>query len=277
MNYQEYPPGARLAPFVDRFWTLTGSAAEMAGDVQPVLPDGRSELIIHFGDAFERAAPDGVFARQAPIIFAGQLTSQLLLRPTGAAAVFGIRFHPCGPGAFLDIPQHRLTGVTPALEDVSRSLARALAPVRSMFDRPEPAVPIVRQVLEREMRAERVDPRIRAAAAAVALSLGARPVEQVAAVAGMSRRHLERRFLDVVGISPKRLARITRFQAALQALPIADGDGRGAATAAQFGYADQPHFIREFRELAGCTPSNHLLQQAALTGFFITGPRRLVP
>ena len=90
-------------------------------------------------------------------------------------------------------------------------------------------------------------------------------------------RHLERRFLDVVGISPKRLSRITRFQAALQALQTAGQDGTGAATAAAFGYADQPHFIREFRELAGCTPSAHLLQQAALTGFFITGSRSSIP
>ena len=276
MDYQEYPPGPQLAPYVDRFWTLTGSAAEMAGEVQPVLPDGRTELIVHLGDAFERGSIDGLFERQAPIIFAGQLTSELLLRPTGAAAVLGVRFHPFGATAFLDVPQHRLAGVTPALEDLSRPLARALASVRSVTDRPARAVPLVRQVLERMVRPEDADPRIHAAVSIVMASRGRIPVEGVATVAGMSRRHLERRFLDVVGMSPKRLARITRFQAAVAAL-TAGTDGSAAATAATFGYADQPHFIREFRELAGCTPSAHLLQQAALTGFFITGPRPSVP
>jgi AraC-like DNA-binding protein len=277
MEYREYPAGPALAPFVDRFWTLTGSAAEMAGEVQPVLPDGRPELIIHLGEPFERAGSSGAFERQAPLLFAGQLTGQLLLRPTGAAAVLGVRFHACGAAAFLDVPQHRLAGLTPALDDLSTPLARAIDPVRSMTDCPAHAVRDLRQVLERVMDPDAVDPRIQAAASLLTASVGSIPVAQAAARTGVSRRHLERRFLDLVGISPKRLSRITRFQAALQALQTAGGDGSGAATAAAFGYADQPHFIREFRELAGCTPSAHLLQQAALTGFFITGSRSSIP
>jgi AraC-like DNA-binding protein len=273
MEYHEYPAGARLAPFVDRLWTLSGSGPEMAGATQPVLPDGRSELIIHFGDPFDRGSVDGAFERQSAIIFAGQLTGQLLLRPSGAAAVLGIRFHPFGASSLVDIPQHRVAGATPALEDIDGPLARALAPVRSMTDQPARAIPFVRSVLERAIRPDRLDARVRAAAAAVAGSCGTLPVESLARLAGMSRRHLERRFLDDVGVSPKRLGRITRFQAVLHALQDGEPRARGAATAAQFGYADQAHFIREFRELAGCTPAGHLLQQAALTGFFITGGR----
>lgn len=269
MDYQEYRPGLQLASYVDRLWTLTGTAGEMAGASQPVLPDGRSELIIHFGDPFERASIDGTFERQSAIIFAGQLTGQLLLRPTGAAAVLGIRFHPHGAAALLDVPQHLVAGATPDLATLSAPLARALEPVRSMTGEPARAVPFVRSVLERAIRPERVDPRLRMAAATVNASCGRLSVESLARLAGMSRRHLERRFLECVGMSPKRLCRIARFQAALQALQ--SGEPRaGAATAAQFGYADQSHFIREFRALAGCTPSEHLLQQAALTGFFIT-------
>jgi AraC-like DNA-binding protein len=270
MNYQEFSPGPRLARYVDRLWTLTGTAAEMAGEVQPVLPDGRAELILHFADPFECAVA-GRFEPQAMVSFAGQLTAQLLLRPSGAAAVLGVRFHAYGAAAFVEGPQHRLTGVTPEVEDLSPRLGRALNRVRSLVGTPEHAVPFVRQVLEQALRAEQVDPRIRSAAERLTASRGAVSVEQVASAAGMSRRHLERCFLDTVGLSPKRLARIARFQAALQALQSAPSVRAGAATAAQFGYADQSHFIRDFRELAGCTPSHHLLQQAALTGFFITG------
>jgi len=34
------------------------------------------------------------------------------------------------------------------------------------------------------------------------------------------------------------------------------------------GYVDQAHFVREFRELAGCLPGAHLLRDAQLAGFF---------
>ena len=53
-NIAASPP---LAPIVDCVWTLDGHAREMA-DVQPVLPDGRPEIILHLGDPFDRVHPD---------------------------------------------------------------------------------------------------------------------------------------------------------------------------------------------------------------------------
>ena len=82
----------------------------------------------------------------------------------------------------------------------------------------------------------------------------------------LTRRHLERLFLDAVGLSPKRLARIARFQRALRRARGAEPRRRGAVTAAQCGYADQSHFIREFRQLAGCSPSEHLLKHGGADG-----------
>jgi AraC-like DNA-binding protein len=84
----------------------------------------------------------------------------------------------------------------------------------------------------------------------------------------MTRRHLERKFLSTVGMAPKRLARITRFQHALRILEDSGSDSRGTETAATCGYADQAHFIRDFRDLAGCPPGEHLLRQGELTGVF---------
>lgn len=70
-------------------------------------------------------------------------------------------------------------------------------------------------------------------------------------------------------VTPKRLALIARFQHALRMLERHDSPRRGADTAAACGYADQSHFIRDFRRLAGCSPGEHLLTQGELTGFFI--------
>jgi AraC-like DNA-binding protein len=93
-------------------------------------------------------------------------------------------------------------------------------------------------------------------------------IDAAAAATGMSRRHLERLFLRDVGLPPKQLARIVRFQRALRLL---DGDGdppRGVRAAHGSGYADQAHFIRDFRAFAGCAPGEHVLRRAELTGFF---------
>jgi AraC-like DNA-binding protein len=55
----------------------------------------------------------------------------------------------------------------------------------------------------------------------------------------------------------------------LTLLERSDSTQRGAVTAAACGYADQAHFIRDFKALAGCAPTEHLLRQAVLTGFFV--------
>jgi AraC-like DNA-binding protein len=131
------------------------------------------------------------------------------------------------------------------------------------------AVVLVQRILERGLRPDGGDPRVRAVARAIRETGGLVSIEWLAGRVAMSRRHLERRFLDEVGLAPKRLARITRFQKALLVLDLAEPRRRGAVTAAACGYADQSHFIREFQQLAGCSPSKHVLHRGALTGFFV--------
>jgi AraC-like DNA-binding protein len=273
MEYREFAPRSSLAPFVDRLWTLTGNAREPGGGAQPVLPDGRPELVVHFGDPFERLDERGRGARQARVLLAGQLTAQLSLRPTGVIGVLGVRFHPFGASAFVGHRLHEMTGLTIGIEDVSPAVARAIARVRSRTDGAIEAVPFVEAALERCVDARPVDARVRFATERIVASRGRVSIDALARQASVTRRHLERRFLESVGIPPKRLARIARFQAALRALQAADPDRAGTIAAAACGYADQSHFIREFRELAGCAPSAHLVHRAEMTGFFVTGGR----
>ena len=267
MEYREFAPIAQLADAVDRIWLLEGEAPPAGAAPEPILPDGRPELILHVGDPFERLDAGGP-ARQASVLYAGQVTSPLVLRPTGRVAVVGVRFHPHGAAAVLLPPQHELAGLTLGVEAISAPLRRALLPVQeSAVDLLQAAVGIQR-VLASWIRPSRIDPRVRFAVETIERSLGRMPVDDVARAAGITRRHLERRFLETVGITPKRLARITRFQRAVQALQ-GESRGGGAATAAACGYADQSHFIRDFREFAGCSPAEHLLRDGLLTGFFI--------
>lgn len=87
------------------------------------------------------------------------------------------------------------------------------------------------------------------------MSASAARVPSIAAVArelDLSERQLERRFLQRVGVTPKRFAKLCRFERALLLLPSAPSLGR---LARDVGYYDQSHFIREFRSYAGSAPS----------------------
>ena len=81
MIYEEYDASPALTPFVDRLWALEG-AAETAG-VDPILPDGHAEIIVHAGDPFVHIAADGRAERQEPLLVSGQLTRAIQVAASG--------------------------------------------------------------------------------------------------------------------------------------------------------------------------------------------------
>ncbi len=56
MRYAEYTPAPHLAALVERFWLLEGSST---GSADAIIPDGRVELIFHYGGPFWRHDASG--------------------------------------------------------------------------------------------------------------------------------------------------------------------------------------------------------------------------
>ena len=98
-------------------------------------------------------------------------------------------------------------------------------------------------------------------------------IEMAAAQAGTSRRHLERLFAEQVGIGPKVLARLLRFQAAAgrvvdePAAPLASVSGDS-------GYFDQSHMIRDFMTFAGSSPDDLRRRLGQMTAWMLAARPR---
>ncbi len=107
-------------------------------------------------------------------------------------------------------------------------------------------------------RAWQVAPEVARAWQLLGASHGTVRVAGVAAEVGWSRRHLTTRFGAELGITPKQVARVFRFQHARSLMGRGD---RLADVAAYAGYADQAHLTREWRELAGYTPATYLREE----------------
>ncbi len=100
-------------------------------------------------------------------------------------------------------------------------------------------------------------------------------VADIAAEVGWSHQHLITRFTQQVGLTPKRVARIARFERIVAtAAPGRTSDwGR---IAAEYGYADQSHLIRDFRAFAGTTPARFTLPlRCHMTAIPLVSDRRL--
>jgi AraC-like DNA-binding protein len=88
----------------------------------------------------------------------------------------------------------------------------------------------------------------------LASSHGRVQIREISGELGWSRRRLVETFRQSVGLTPKTLARVLRFDHALS-LWKADPQLPWADLAFDAGYHDQAHFSREVRALSGQTPT----------------------
>ena len=260
MVYRAFPPHPRLARHVACLWYLRKDADPSAA-TDRVLPDGRMELVFNLRTPFSQADAAGRFVRQPPAILAGQLTRFALLRSTAEAEVLAVRFTPAGAHAIFRRDLDELTDRCVALEQLGRPW-RALA--QRIGDAPTLAARV--RLLEEILLARCAPPtstsvRVSAALDIIQAAETTPRIEAVARAVGLSTRQLERTFRREVGLTPKHYVRLARFRRMLAALNRADP--RWADLAAQAGYSDQPHLVREFRAFAGLAPRACLAEQTA--------------
>lgn len=162
---------------------------------------------------------------------------QIRLDPVASAAAFG------GPD---------LTGVLVSLDELwGRDATRLEDRLRAASGWDE-RFAIATGFLARRLDAPPVDPEVAHTWRRTHAGRGRVSVEGLAEEVGWSRKRLWSRFRGQLGISPKRAARLVRFDHAAHLLAA----GRPAAeVAAESGYVDQSHLHREVRAFAGLTPS----------------------
>ncbi|MEU9041718.1 MULTISPECIES: helix-turn-helix domain-containing protein [unclassified Kitasatospora] len=93
-------------------------------------------------------------------------------------------------------------------------------------------------------------------------SHGQVPIHTLVEGTGWSRRRLELRFREHLGVAPKQAAGILRLQRTLGALAAREGRSTGADLAALCGYYDQSHLDRSFRGMVGCSPREFLASRS---------------
>jgi len=132
-SYQVLAPTPELEPFVECFWDLVGSASETSAEPEIVLPDGKTELIVHFGDDFfkfernPKTAKDE-YVRQARVLMSGQLTERILLRPSGRTGVVSVRFKAAGAARFFNLPYEGIVDLCLFFICSAQSAEKAPAP-----------------------------------------------------------------------------------------------------------------------------------------------------
>lgn len=124
-------------------------------------------------------------------------------------------------------------------------------------DAPEEMLRLVEEELVRRLRTIDGLEIVRNMSRAIAATGGAVPISELDAASHASTTYLAKLFREVIGNTPKRLARIYRFTHTVLSIDVAAPIDRGEV-AAHAGYFGQAHFVHEFREYTGLTPTRHV-------------------
>jgi AraC-like DNA-binding protein len=234
------------------------------GGPDPIIPDGRAEIIFHYGAPFEHHREDGRVDRQPSAIIVGQLTAPMYIAHRGNAGVAAVRLRPAAVPSVARVDADELTGRYFPLDDVvarTGSLHERLALASSDVERVALLDAWVASVVRETPCA-----RLQASTDLIDRRRGAVEIPAVARQAGLSARQLERSFLAAVGLTPKAFARLARLQHALRR--VSAGEPL-AAVAHACGYYDQSHMTRDFSRLAQTSPAAWRSTGGTLTPLFV--------
>jgi AraC-like DNA-binding protein len=270
MRYRELKPCAALAPYIKCIWLLENDSPSSA--LEAVLPDACPELIIHYADKFRIKGEDGRITTQPRSFFFGPLTRHIQIGPSGKTGMIAARFYPGAAAAFLAQP---ISGLTNRYESLRQLFGQAGGALETEICKAA-TFNERKKVLERFLLG--LLPAHHDAVAALShkvlelISNREVPVKisQLSKSLHIGTRHLERKFTSSVGMSPKMLLRIIRFQNIFKIIRQKKIKNLTELTY-EAGYYDQSHFNRDFKQFAGQRPKDYFKEDAALAKLFTSG------
>lgn len=247
-RYEERAPGPGAAPWVLAYYRFEADRAPEPNEPYTVWPDGCASVAI-------------VHPRGVPPFVALIGPRYTALRPTVTAGlrILGIRAWPDTAGALAGVHAPLLRNLEGPAPTAIAERFHPLGAVLTASDTPrEQFAALDARVVVLLRNAPPPDPALRAAVRAIVASGGDARLRDVARAAGMSPRHLQRRFPAATGLTVREYSRVRRLRGAL-AIRL-DHSAHWSRIAAESGFVDHAHLTREFGALAGLSPSRAAAQ-----------------
>jgi len=255
MEYVSRAPRPPLDGLIDDLYYLEG-APPYSRLTLPPMP--AAVLIVNLGAPFRIGAGTDIEAEYADGVVLTTLTRALAFGyPPGTRSV-GVHFKPWGPAPFLPMPAAELCDRPVTLEVVwGRYAVAELRDRLATAAGPQEMLTVLEDRLMRLVCETAGLGLVRHTSRVIAAATGAVAIGDLSAATGVSSAHLAHRFKEVIGITPKRLARTYRFAATVRAIDPA-GPVDWPEVASRAGYYDQAHFGNDFRTFTGLTPTRYL-------------------
>jgi AraC-like DNA-binding protein len=238
---------------------------------EQILPTGTVELIINFGSPFrlyDHAQP-ARFTYCTDSWLVGLQTGYLLNEPVAETYMIGVRFKPGGSYPFFRLPASELHNQVAPLEALWERAAELREILYAETSFAARCALLERLLLARLAGAQPGRDPVRFAVDMLAQHHGTLSIKALCGQIGISQKHLSVLFRQVVGVTPKALARIYRFQRVLQSIDPARAID-WAEIAQEARYYDQAHFNRDFAAFTGLSPTEYMRRRRQVFGDLLT-------
>lgn len=262
MNYQEYKPKGILKDFIQCYFTCETETNVLSED--KVFASGSIEIMFNLGATRKQFSLNGNCITEPGIQLWGQVLKPVEIQSFGKHSVFGIRFFSHTAICFFNEAIEQFNDAVFNLEDVVGNtinevyskLLEAPATIQKiaivekflierllLFDKKINKLNLVSNVMSELVQDE-----------------GKVNMNRIADRHGVSSRYLQKIFLQYSGVTPNLFRKINRFQKSLYL--VANNNNSLTSIAHDCGYFDQSHFIKDFKEFTGTTPSDFNIENS---------------
>ncbi len=244
------PPG--LTGIVKEFWEVQGRLSPFR---EALLPNGFAEVMFNLGPphrVFEGSGT-GVWERSW---FSGLQERSIFIESLEGTHLVSIRLHPLGATHLFGFATAEAAN---SIIDLDRLVGERAIELRTALlsaQSPETRFSILENFL-RDRGSTEVPAFVDDAVKRIEETHGSLRVADLHQELDISRKHLAVTFNRYVGISAKAYARIQRFVWTLEQLR-SRGEVEWSRLAAEAGYSDQSHLVRDFRRVGAASPTEYL-------------------
>ncbi len=275
MDYREHQPHLSLRDSVRCYWSLS-SLHTSATEQHWFCPESVVRLVFYSGEAYM----DDTAGRLRPleaVYVLGLRDAAMTMVSKGMTHALGVELYPWGALRLLGLQRGSLNVFERDLGQRCRSLAKAIGGLLETGDLPEALGLLEAWLLGLAGQTAQEPTAAIEAATLLYASHGSVRILEIAERLQIGVRQLERGFAEDIGMPPKALARVIRFERAYQQLWRAPTQNL-SQLAFELGYADQAHLTRDFQGFALTTPAAFVkMAQARLRRAHMTAEAAITP